>query len=67
MGKKVNTNKEGFKFETLVGKKAAFTTYEGERLVGKIELRSSRFHTEIIVRFENGMWGALGSEVELVN
>ena len=54
----------------VVGRRAIFTTYEGERVEGVVEApltgpaATGRFP---IVRFADGRWARLDSRIEIVN
>jgi hypothetical protein len=56
--------------DAIVGRRAIFTTYEGERMEGTVEppltgpCSTGRFP---IVRFADGRWARLDSLIEIVN
>ena len=54
----------------IVGRRAIFTTYEGERIEGIVEAPlsgpcSTGYYP--IVRFADGRWARLDSQIEIVN
>lgn len=53
--------------KALVGRRAIYTTYEGERMEGVIEAGSQVSGWRPIIRFADGRWGRTGDRVEVVN
>jgi len=50
----------------VVGRKAVFTTYEGERIIGTVEAGDRWSSGMAKIRFDDGRWGRADSTIELV-
>ncbi len=53
--------------EAIVGRRAIYTTWEGERLEGVIEAPTSLSGGYPVIRFADGRWGRCDQRVEIVN
>lgn len=60
---------DGFHVEEIIGKRAIFTTAEGDELIGTVEAARPDLGTGYypICRFDDGRWGRLDEIVRLVN
>lgn len=54
--------------EEVEGLRAVFTTYEGDRLVGVLEIDKSTVCPApyMMIRFPDGKWGSSGGMIELI-
>lgn len=53
--------------EAIVGRRAIYTTWEGERIEGVIEAPTRMSSGLPIIRFADGRWGRCDQRVEIVN
>lgn len=53
--------------EAIVGRRAIYTTWEGDRMEGVIEAPMRMSGGFPIIRFADGRWGQCGPCVEIVN
>lgn len=57
---------DGMHIAEIVGRRAVYTTSEGERMVGVVEAPTRHSSGYPIIRFEDGRWGRADADVELV-
>lgn len=57
----------GDAFSFIYGRRAVYTTYDGERMVGTVEPATPTSSGYPVIRFEDGRWGRGDETFELVD